>query len=249
MADSLEDPEGIKAEAEVPPPPPPPVLNADQEAQNTVRRDLKAAALSCEHLLTHKPANPCCDACNRGKMRDAKKFHGAFQRSRNPLHVMELVTCDHIISKSMEGLTGDKDALVIKELFSNLKQFCLVKSKNLQDTMAELQFFRGTYKIQTMYPDSSGEIIKACEKLRILRESSRPGIPQSNDKIERTNLDILEGTRTSMIHAGFPECFWPFAAPAYWFLDNTNTLGRDGKPNPDGSSWYLAKGEESKAVR
>eukprot|EP00972_Heterocapsa_arctica_P078568 11586654-Heterocapsa_arctica.AAC.1 len=60
-------------------------------------------------------------------MRDAKKFHGAFQRSRNPTHFMELVTCDRIISKSMEGLTGDKDALVVKDLFSNLKQLCPVK--------------------------------------------------------------------------------------------------------------------------
>eukprot|EP00972_Heterocapsa_arctica_P024860 3666629-Heterocapsa_arctica.AAC.1 len=61
----------------------------------------------------------------------------------------------------------------------------------------------------------------------ILRESSRPGVPQSNAKIERTNLDILEGTRTSMIHPGFPESFWPFAAPTYCFLDNINTLGRN----------------------
>eukprot|EP00972_Heterocapsa_arctica_P019998 2951219-Heterocapsa_arctica.AAC.1 len=61
MADFLEDPEGINAEVGVPPPPPP-VLNADQEAQNKVRRDLKAAATSSEHLLTHKPANPYCDA-------------------------------------------------------------------------------------------------------------------------------------------------------------------------------------------
>eukprot|EP00972_Heterocapsa_arctica_P039186 5772658-Heterocapsa_arctica.AAC.1 len=60
-------------------------------------------------------------------MRDAKKFTGAFQRSRKPAKFMELVTCDHIISNSMEGLTGDKDALVIKDLFSNLKQFCPVK--------------------------------------------------------------------------------------------------------------------------
>eukprot|EP00972_Heterocapsa_arctica_P112092 16429849-Heterocapsa_arctica.AAC.1 len=71
--------------------------------------------------------------------------------------------------------------------------------------MGALQFVRGTNKIHTMYFDSSGEIIKACKKLGILKESSRPGVPQSNDKVERTNLDILEGTRTSMTHAGFPE--------------------------------------------
>eukprot|EP00972_Heterocapsa_arctica_P012630 1856788-Heterocapsa_arctica.AAC.1 len=62
--------------------------------------------------------------------------------------------------------------------------------------MGALQFFRGTYKIHTMYSDSSGEIIKACKKLGIFRESRRPGVPQSNAQIERTNLDILEGTRT-----------------------------------------------------
>eukprot|EP00972_Heterocapsa_arctica_P106830 15736505-Heterocapsa_arctica.AAC.1 len=74
---------------------------------------------------------------------------------------MELVTCDHIISKSMEGLTGDEDALVINDLFSNLKQFCPVNSKSSSDTLVALQFFQGASKIKTTYSDSSGEIIKA----------------------------------------------------------------------------------------
>eukprot|EP00972_Heterocapsa_arctica_P056172 8287751-Heterocapsa_arctica.AAC.1 len=77
----------------------------------------------------------------------------------------------------MEGLTGDKDALVIEDLFSDLKQFCRVKSKSLHDTMGALQFFRGTYTIHAMYSDSSGEIL-ACKQLGILGESSRPGVPQ-----------------------------------------------------------------------
>eukprot|EP00972_Heterocapsa_arctica_P112920 16434447-Heterocapsa_arctica.AAC.1 len=99
-------------------------------------------------------------------MRDAKKFHGAFRASREPSHYMELVTCDHIISKSMEGLTGDKDALVIKDLLSKLKQLCPVKSKSFSDTLVALQFFQGTYNIKTMYSDNSGEIIKACKNRR-----------------------------------------------------------------------------------
>eukprot|EP00972_Heterocapsa_arctica_P086570 12761412-Heterocapsa_arctica.AAC.1 len=52
-----------------------------------------------------------------------------------------------------------------------------------------------------------------------------------------------------MIHAGFPECFWPFAAPHYCFISNTNHIGRNGKPIPDGCPWELAKGVESKAIR
>eukprot|EP00972_Heterocapsa_arctica_P082907 12216837-Heterocapsa_arctica.AAC.1 len=64
--------------------PPPPVLDAEQEAQRVARRDLKTYAQSLSHMLTHKPANPYCDACCRGKMRDAKKMVGAFKASRNP---------------------------------------------------------------------------------------------------------------------------------------------------------------------
>eukprot|EP00972_Heterocapsa_arctica_P080372 11844389-Heterocapsa_arctica.AAC.1 len=51
----------------------------------------------------------------------------------------------------MEGLTGDKDALVIKDLFSNIKQFCPVKSKYYSDTLVALQFFQGTYNIKTVF--------------------------------------------------------------------------------------------------
>eukprot|EP00972_Heterocapsa_arctica_P045467 6711453-Heterocapsa_arctica.AAC.1 len=101
----------------------------------------------------------------------------------------------------MEGLIGDKDALVIKDLYSNIKQFCPIKSNNLIDTIEALRHFRGAKTIRTMYSDNSCEIINACKQLGILREASRPGVPQSNAKIERTKLDILEGTRTSMIHA------------------------------------------------
>eukprot|EP00972_Heterocapsa_arctica_P047572 7017473-Heterocapsa_arctica.AAC.1 len=67
--------------------------------------------------------------------------------------------------------------------------------------------------------------------------------------IERTNLDILEGTRTSLIHAGFPECFWSFAAPHCCFIDNINYIGRGGKPIPEGSHRCRAKASESKALR
>eukprot|EP00972_Heterocapsa_arctica_P004066 604152-Heterocapsa_arctica.AAC.1 len=107
----------------------------------------------------------------------------------------------------MEALTGATNAFVLKDLYTTLKEFCPLASKNLADTIKALRYFRGAKTISIMYSDSSGEIIQACEGLGILHESSRPGVPQSNAVIERTNLDIIEGTRSSMIHAGFPECF------------------------------------------
>eukprot|EP00972_Heterocapsa_arctica_P063120 9312113-Heterocapsa_arctica.AAC.1 len=52
-----------------------------------------------------------------------------------------------------------------------------------------------------------------------------------------------------MIHAGFPECFWSFAAPHYCFNDNTDYLDIHGDPLPDGSPWFNVHGSESKALR
>ena len=66
---------------EVPPPPPPPApeypdpaeIDTEEEADRVlpkrVRRDLRAEANSLHHLLRHKPSNPYCDACRRGRMR------------------------------------------------------------------------------------------------------------------------------------------------------------------------------------
>eukprot|EP00972_Heterocapsa_arctica_P085073 12535599-Heterocapsa_arctica.AAC.1 len=57
-------------------------------------------------MLNHKPSNPNCDACTRGKMRDHKKYKGAFASSRVPKKPWELVTCDHLVSLTMKALTG-----------------------------------------------------------------------------------------------------------------------------------------------
>eukprot|EP00972_Heterocapsa_arctica_P027740 4079384-Heterocapsa_arctica.AAC.1 len=94
----------------------------------------------------------------------------------------------------MEALTGATNAFVLKDLYTSSKEFCPLLSKNLADTTTALIFFQGAKTISMMYSDSSGEIIQACNDLGILHESSRPSVPQSNAVIERTNLDIIEGT-------------------------------------------------------
>ena len=73
------------------PPPPAPV---ESDAKRKMRRDLKADALSPRHLLTHKPKNPYCDSCVRGKMLNIKKFKGSFNRTRQPTEQFQLVTGD-----------------------------------------------------------------------------------------------------------------------------------------------------------
>ena len=43
---------------------------------------------------------------------------------------------------------------------------------------------------------------------------------KNNANIERVNRDILDGTRTALVPAGTPGCFWPFAGPTYCHNDN-----------------------------
>ena len=46
-----------------------------------------------DHRFTHKPMDPACDACVRGKMKNLRKYAGAFNR---PLKQFgDLVTMDH----------------------------------------------------------------------------------------------------------------------------------------------------------
>ncbi len=56
---------------------------ADRRLPKKVRRDLKKEATSLRHLLLHKPKNPYCEACTRGKMRETKSFAGSYKRNLN----------------------------------------------------------------------------------------------------------------------------------------------------------------------
>jgi hypothetical protein len=231
-------------------PPPIPQVGENPEEERKIR-NLRDEAQSIQHLLTHKPANKYCDACNLGKMRNVKLFAGSFNKSRNPTEWLDIVTADHLVAKngSMEGLTGDCNALVIKDLYSKIKVLMPVFGKSSDETIAALQYFVGTGRIKLFYSDNAPELVRVCKTLQILQEHSTPGRPQNNSIIERTNLDILEGTRTTLISAGFPECFWPFAAPHFCFLDNTSTIGADGKVYEEGSSYFRAHGEETNVLR
>eukprot|EP00972_Heterocapsa_arctica_P091779 13535458-Heterocapsa_arctica.AAC.1 len=74
-------------------------------------------------------------------MRDNRKFKGAFAASRKPQKYLELVTCGHIVSHTMEALTGATNAFVLKDIKSALKEFRPMASKNLRDTVTALRYF------------------------------------------------------------------------------------------------------------
>ena len=227
--------------------------SAPEESEDNVpARNLREEAMSMRHLLTHKPFNVHCDACNLGKMRTAKKFVGSYQEGRQPTGWLDFVTADHLVAQNggMEGITGDFDALVVKDLYSKVKVLLPVRNKTAEQAVRALRYFFGNNVVNSFYSDNAPELGRACTTLGTVHGKSRAGAPQNNSVIERTNLDILEGTRTTLICAGYPECFWPFAAQHFCFLENTSVIGIDGKVHKEGSSYHRAHGKgETTALR
>ena len=56
--------------------------------------------------------------------------------------------------------------------------------------------------MEVFYSGNAPELKLACKNLGIVHELSLPGVPQNNAMVERTNLDILEGTRSCLVCAG-----------------------------------------------
>ena len=72
-------------------------------------RDLRAEAVSREHLMTHMPKNKYCPACQRAKMQH-KPCRSGSSLGPVPESFGDQVTADHIVSRSeiSQGLTGEK---------------------------------------------------------------------------------------------------------------------------------------------
>ena len=155
-------------------------------------------------------------------MRRKPKYKGSFKNEA--MWWGQHLTADHITSKkdNMLGVTGDRNALVIKDLYSGLKHLYPTKTKNTEDTTESIRHFVGDRGARRLYSDNSGEIGKALKELRIMPHNSMPGEPQTNAVAERNNGDILEGTRAALIRAGLPPAFWPYAAEHYCMMENTH---------------------------
>ena len=86
-------------------------------------------------------------------MRNIRRYKGAFENraTRWGQHL----TADHIASvhENMLGITGDKSAFVVMDLYSGLKHLYPVKTKDAQDTAASLRHFAGDRKVDVLYSD------------------------------------------------------------------------------------------------
>ena len=67
---------------------------ADAKLDGDTKARLKKEATTLRHRLLHKPKNPYCESCTRGKMRLGKLLKGSF--TRKPEAWGHNITCDHI---------------------------------------------------------------------------------------------------------------------------------------------------------
>ena len=160
------------------------------------------------------------------------------------------MTSDHITSQkdNMLGVTGDRDAYVIRDVWSKLKHLYPTKTKDTNDTEQSIRDFIGMRKCGVMYSDNANEIKNASERLKISPHTSQPGMPQNNAVAERTNQDMLAGTRTNLEQAGVPVCFWPYAAEHYCVVDNTSHA-QVAANKEDLTPWQKTHGEDFKGLR
>ena len=169
---------------------------ADRRLPETKRDRLRREATSLKHRLLHKPKNPYCEACTRGKMRLGKLFKGSYQRK--PDKWGQCITCDHIVSKedNMLSIKGHRDCLTIKDLWSGLKHCYATYDKGHEQAIKCMQHFIGDRICYRVYSDNSGEIGKALKTMKLMPENSQPGRHENNAIIERENQDFLGGIRT-----------------------------------------------------
>ena len=106
------------------------------------RKPIQADALTLEHQLTHKPKNPYCEFCCRGKMRHKRKLAGSFRVEAAAWG--DHLTADHItsIKDRMLGVTDDKDVFVVRDPYSGLKHPYPLKTKSAAGTETSIQHFR-----------------------------------------------------------------------------------------------------------
>ena len=154
--------------------------------------------MSLNHLLTRKPFNIHCDACNLGKMRKAKKFVGSYHASRQPTSWLDLVTADHLVAKNggIKGTTVDFNALVVKDLYSKVKVLFPVRDKTGEEATRALMYFFGNHAVLDLF------------KKRL--ELAFPKIIPSSSVLTSTSSRVL--VLRSLICAALPGCFWPFAS-------------------------------------
>jgi hypothetical protein len=142
--------------------------NVEDVAESSMR-DLKAEAVSREHLMTHMPKNKYCPACQRAKMQH-KPCRSGSSLGPAPESFGDQVTADHIESRSeaSQGLTGEKNALVLLDRTTGYIECFPLGTKSSGDAWDAFKEFLGPGGyIRSLYTDDSPELIKTAKDMKV----------------------------------------------------------------------------------
>ena len=133
------------------------------------KRDLKTEAVSLEQVMTHTPYNVLCPSCVRAKMLRRPARRVVHDLAAMPKKFGDLVNADHIIAHSDEamGLTGEPDALVVVDRYSEYDDCFPLMTKTADDAHGALLDFFGRNRPKYMWTDSSPELIRAIKDMNV----------------------------------------------------------------------------------
>ena len=92
--------------------------------------------------------------------------------------------------------------------------------KKADSTADAINHFKRERNIRIFYSDRFREIERALRDRHIVSDTNQPGVPQHNAIAERIVQYVLEGTRTALLRAGLPPCFWEYAIQHYCMMEN-----------------------------
>ena len=130
---------------------------------------LRKQASNVQHLMTHIPKNPYCEACLRAKARrsPAKRSKGAAPHREHVKDYGDEVSIDHII---LGPSGGGETALVLKDLATGWIDAMPLPDKTAESTYTGLRQAFGRSPIGTVHSDGAPEIERALKDLDILAE-------------------------------------------------------------------------------
>ena len=88
------------------------------------------------------------------------------------------------------GLTGEQDALALKDLYSGYHDCYPLKTKTAADAHGAFLDFKGREQIKYFWSDSAPELIKAAKSVGISHGKSTPGRHQMTGRSSVTSVKL-----------------------------------------------------------
>ena len=99
-------------------------------------------------------------------------------------------------------------------MFSGIKHLYPVKTKNAHGAIMSIKHFIGGGRSASSTQTTRARSRELLTSAKLFRKLLSPGEPRNNAVAERTNGDMLEGTRANLIRTGLPTSYCPMRGSA-----------------------------------